>query len=422
MESESYIDKRTKTIGGFNERFLGEVDIDQRYETAREIGNVVLWASQLIDDFSKIERIPRLSDSSRENDVEHSFMLAIVAPAIAERFYQDLDVEKVRRFALVHDMLEVEVGDVATFNLSIAELQEKDRREQEAKHIIFERLSKISTSTMQDLEEYEQQLCNEAIFVRMVDKLLPLAVDITGDGLRIIREDYGISDLDELEVSQTQLFARMQEKFGQDFPDLVASHALLAVDFEQKYKENPDEKLKIKESSRGPVETELKFLVDEIPKEIDLEKTPHTVIRQGYVLVCSDGSETRIRSFDNERFEMTVKSGGAIQRTEQTIKLSKNMFEALWTQTTGMRIEKVRYNIPYGKHTIELDIYEGYLTGLITAEIEFAGRLEDAEVRALTFEPPTWFGHDVSKDRRYKNQNLAQGMPRAPLNLGAKQL
>lgn len=405
-----------------NERFPGQVNVEQRYETAREIGNIVLGASQFTDDFSTIERIPRLADSRRENDVEHSFMLEIAAPAIAERFYPELNKEKVRRFAHVHDMLEVEVGDVATFDLNAAELKEKDRREQQAKHIILERLSKIDPSLAQDLDEYEQQACSEAVFVRMVDKLLPVAVDVTGDGLRVIREDYGVSDLAALEVSHSQLFERMQEKFGQEFPDLVAAHALLAVDFEKKYDANPNEGLKVKEAARGPIETELKFIIDEIPEEIDLENVPRTVLRQGYVVVCSDGAETRIRSFDNERFEMTVKSGGTVQRTEQTIKLPKDMFEVLWAQTAGMRVEKTRYKIPYGKNTIELDIYEGSLTGLMTAEVEFTGRQEDAEVKATTFEPPTWFGRDVTKDRRYKNQNLAHGLPREPLNLGGKRL
>lgn len=409
-------------VESYSDRFPGEVNVEHRYDIAREIGDIAILASQLTDDFSNVKRIPRLADSRRENDVEHTFMLEVAAPAIAKRFYPYLDVEKVKRFSRAHDMLEIEVGDVATFDLNAAELKEKDRREQEARHVVFERLFKIDPEMAQDLEEYEQQACDEAVFVRMVDKLLPVAVDITGDGLRVIREDYGISDLAGLENSHDKLFARMQEKFGKDFPDLVAAHALLAVDFEKKYKANPDEKLKVKEAARGPVETELKFLVKEIPNEINLENTPHTVLRQGYVVVSSDGAETRIRSFDNERFELTVKSAGTVQRTEQTIKLPKDMFEVLWAQTVGMRVEKTRYMIPHGKNTIELDVYEGHLTGLVTAEVEFAGRQEDAEVKASTFEPPAWFGRDVSKDRRYKNQNLAHGMPREPFNLGAKQL
>lgn len=406
----------------FRERFKGEANVEQRLPQARAIGDIALYASQLTDDFSNIERIPRLADSRRENDVEHSYALAIAAPAIAEQYYPELDADKVRRFALVHDLLEIEVGDVATFDLSKAELEEKNRREQVAKRIVPERLSKISPAIATALEEYEKQDCDEAVFVCMVDKLLPVAVDITGDGLRIMREDYGVTNLEGLEGSHNQLFARMQAKFGKDFPDLVAAHAVLAVDFEKKYRDNPTETLKIREITRGPVETELKFLVDSLPADLELENIPRMVLRQGYVVVTSDGAETRIRSFDNERFELTVKSAGTVQRGEQTIKLPREMFEVLWSQTVGKRVEKTRYLIPYGKNTIELDVYEGHLTGLITAEVEFSGRAADAEVKATTFEPPKWFGRDVSKDRRYKNQNLAHGLPREPVNLGAKQL
>jgi adenylate cyclase len=404
-----------------NDRFTGKVDFVGRQVRAREIGNAVLHASQLADDFSNIERIPRLADSRRENDVEHSFMLAIAAPAIAEQYHPELDVAKVREFALVHDLIEVEVGDVATFGISQAELEEKERREQVAKRVVFERLSKISPKLASAFLEYEEQKVSEAIFVRMMDKLLPVAVDTTGDGLRIMREDYGISNIDDLEESHNQIFARLQEKFGTEFPDLVAAYALLATDFEKKYRDNPDEKLKVKETVRGPIETELKFLVDSLPDDLDLENTPRIVLRQGYVVVNSDGAETRIRSFDNERFELTVKSAGTIQRGEQTIILPREMFEVLWSQTAGKRVEKTRYLIPYGKQTIELDIYEGQLSGLMTAEVEFAGRAEDAGVKAQVFEPPTWFGRDVTQDRRYKNQNLAHGLPREPLNLGSKQ-
>ncbi len=406
----------------YSDRFPGEVHVRERYDAAREIGNIVMAASQLTDKFSNIDRIPRLADSRRENDVEHTFSLAIAAPAIAERFYPDLDVDKVRRLSIVHDIKEIVVGDVATFDLNDSELAEKERREQEAKPIVLEMLSAISDTAAEDFEEYEQQLSKESICVRIVDKLLPLAVNIVGDGLRVMREDYGVSDLAGLEAAHSQLFARIQEVFGRDFPDLVAAHAVLAVDFENKYKVNPEEKLKVKETQRGPIETERKFLVEELPDDIDLDNIPRVVLRQGYVVVSSDGAETRIRSFDNERFELTVKSAGTVQRSEQTIKLPKDMFEVLWAQTTGMRVEKTRYKIPYGKHTIELDIYEGHLTGLMTAEVEFEGRQEDAEVKASTFDPPAWFGRDVSKDRRYKNQNLAHGLPREPLNLGAKQL
>jgi len=63
----------------------------------------------------------------------------------------------------------------------------------------------------------------------------------------------------------------------------------------------------------------------------------------------------------------------------------------------------VRHLIPTGAGlTIELDIYSGDLAGLIVAEVEFA-----SEDEADAFEPPNWFGPEVTDDARYKNQNLA---------------
>ena len=207
-------------------------------------------------------------------------------------------------------------------------------------------------------------------------------------------------------------------------PLIPAGHKILLRIFEEKYQNAYDTSLTTtEERPREHVEVERKFAVESIPTEIDLATVPNKHLRQGYVAICADGSETRVRSFDDERFELTIKSPGTIARGEQTMKISQDMFEGLWEQTAGQRVEKRRYYIPHGDVTIELDIYEGDLDGLMTAEVEFAGRETEGMVRQATFTPPEWFGDDISEDTRYKNQNLAtQGRPHAPLELGKKQL
>ena len=126
-----------------------------RPELAEKIARVTLQACQLTDDFSNVERIPRLADGRRENDVEHSFSLALAAPEIAlllnEEEKLNLDVSRIREFALVHDLLEVKVGDVATFDLTPAQLAEKERREHVAKE---ELLNELPENIAQALEEY----------------------------------------------------------------------------------------------------------------------------------------------------------------------------------------------------------------------------------------------------------------------------
>ena len=394
------------------------IDSKQRLETARQLAGLALRVSQLTDKFSKIERIPRYSDGRRENDVEHSYMLAIVAPEMAQLLDLGLDIGKVRSFALTHDLLEVKVGDVATFDLTPAQLAEKERVEQEAK---VELLRELPQLTAESLEVYEEQDTREAVFVRMVDKLLPIAVDKTGDGVRVLREDYGVNSYEELVESHNALHTRIAEKFGEDFPDLVAAHAVLCEIFEQKYLESMSSQ-EPQEKPRNPNEIELKYLIDlkKLPNDIDLTKVKSSYLQQGYIAIGADGSETRVRSFDNEKFELTIKSPGMIERVEQTIKITREVFKSLWRQTEGRQVSKTRYYIPHDQLTIELDIYEGHLEGLATAEVEFDGRPNEAMIKATTFKPPSWFGEDISQDSRYKNHSLAEHLPVDPTPLGTK--
>ncbi len=402
-----------------NERFpILEEQLD--VNIVNDLADLALKASQLVDDFSGVERIPRYADGRRENDAEHSYMLTIAAPEMAQTLGLDLDIDKVRRFAVVHDLLELKVGDVATFDLTPAQLAEKERLEQAAKEELF---AELPRQTGQDLHEYELQDTPEALYVRLVDKLLPVAVDITGDGVRVLREDYGVINDEMLGQSHQALHGRIAEKFGSQFPELVAAHAVLCKVFEAKFQQANREAEAV-EKPRNPTEIELKYLVDldELRANLDLDSYPKKHLRQGYVAIGTDGSETRVRSFDNKRFELTTKSPGMIARDEQTVKLSREMFEALWHQTAGRLVAKTRYYIPSGQNTIELDIYEGHLEGLVTAEVEFDGRTTEAMIRATTFEPPEWFGKNISEDSRYKNHNLAQHMPQNPIPLGSKGL
>jgi len=66
-------------------------------------------------------------------------------------------------------------------------------------------------------------------------------------------------------------------------------------------------------------------------------------------------------------------------------------------------------------------VYEGALEGIASAEVEFGGRPAEAMIRAKTFEPPAWFGKNISEDRRYKNHSLAHQLPHDPTPLGSKE-
>ena len=152
------------------------------------------------------------------------------------------------------------------------------------------------------------------------------------------------------------------------------------------------------------VEIERKFLVDRPPDGLD--SFPSGEIEQGY-LAITDDVEVRVRRY-GERSFLTVKSSGDESRVEEEIEIDGRRFGALWPLTEGRRIEKRRYRIPTGDDlTIELDVYQHRLAGLMTAEVEFGSRAD-----ADKFTPPPWLGREVTEDSRYKNKRLAtSGLP-----------
>lgn len=124
----------------------------------------------ILEQFSSVERrINRGSLGRFENDVEHSFDLAIVAIGIIRNDNLPLDEAEVIRFALVHDLVETYAGDA--FALDEDGRVDKEEREKEA-------LKKITNNPavnflVSDIEEYERKDSEEAKFVYGLDKLLP---------------------------------------------------------------------------------------------------------------------------------------------------------------------------------------------------------------------------------------------------------
>jgi CYTH domain-containing protein len=63
------------------------------------------------------------------------------------------------------------------------------------------------------------------------------------------------------------------------------------------------------------------------------------------------------------------------------------------------RIEKVRFTVPQGKLTWEIDVFGGRHEGLIVAEVEL---MREDEALKL----PTWIGEEVTNNSSYRNSKL----------------
>lgn len=151
------------------------------------------------------------------------------------------------------------------------------------------------------------------------------------------------------------------------------------------------------DEDRARVERERKFLVAEHPP-LD---SPGERIRQGYLAV--DGRvSARVRERVGSGLTLTIKAGSGSTRTELEWPLSRNEFDALWPLAESRGIDKTRHLVPLGEHVAELDVFDGALAGLTMVEVEFGS--DDA---MGNFEPPTWFGEEVTADIRYFNAHLA---------------
>ncbi len=146
------------------------------------------------------------------------------------------------------------------------------------------------------------------------------------------------------------------------------------------------------------IEIERKFLV--LSEVFKLAAANKNQIAQGYL--CSDPERTvRIRVKNNQGF-ITIKgisSASGLSRMEWEKEIDVEEAKALLSLCEKGVIEKTRYEIPIGKHTFEVDVFEGENKGLIIAEIELESENE-------SFSKPDWLGDEVTNDARYYNSYL----------------
>lgn len=127
---------------------------------------------QMIADFAKVERVPPMGDTGRpENDVEHSFGLAITCWYLHSKIAPELDLLKILQYALAHDIVELHAGD--TYAFDTARTESKAMREQDALKLVKNDWSDFKDLTL-FAEKYIDKADDEARFVKAVDKLLPV--------------------------------------------------------------------------------------------------------------------------------------------------------------------------------------------------------------------------------------------------------
>lgn len=116
------------------------------------------------------------SKERNENSAEHSWHLALMAVVLAEYANEPVDLLRVIKMAIVHDLVEIDAGD--TFIYDEKGHEDKAEREERAADRIFGLLPGQQESELRALwDEYEAQETPEARFAMALDRLNPMLLN-----------------------------------------------------------------------------------------------------------------------------------------------------------------------------------------------------------------------------------------------------
>ncbi len=159
-------------------------------------------------------------------------------------------------------------------------------------------------------------------------------------------------------------------------------------------------------------EIERKYAVKYLPSDIHIEKIQQ--IEQAF-LYKDENTIIRIRKVESKQeieYVYTVKTKGDIEYDNQysigkkyeiESNITKELYEKLLKKKISNIITKTRIVVPIPNNLeVEMDIYYGYLQGLLTAEVEFPN-----EEQANDFDKPDWLGEEIGY-KEFSNRKLAE--------------
>lgn len=130
---------------------------------------------KFIVEIDKVKRIVRqsklFSEDRFENDAEHSWHISMMAMILAEHANEPVDVLKVVKMLLIHDLVEIDAGDVIVY----LKTDEDRENEQRAAERIFGLLPEDQGREFLALwQEFEERKSPEARFAAAMDRLEPV--------------------------------------------------------------------------------------------------------------------------------------------------------------------------------------------------------------------------------------------------------
>ncbi len=172
-----------------------------------------------LDKLKSVIRQTLLIDMSRrENSAEHSWHLATMAVLLEEYSEESVDLLRVMKMLLVHDIVEIDAGD--TFAYDTAGYVDKDDREQKAAERIFGLLPAEQGREFRQLwAEFEARQTAESKYANALDRLQPLLHNERTQGgtwrIHKVTKDKVIKRMEPIKIAMPRIYP-MVEKVIED--------------------------------------------------------------------------------------------------------------------------------------------------------------------------------------------------------------
>lgn len=146
-----------------------------------------------------------------ENSGEHSWHVALYALVMAEHATQPVQIDRVLKMMLIHDLVEIDAGDVPIHSAAARDPAAQDAAEQAAATRIFGLLPPDQAREFRALwDEFEAAETDDAIFAKSIDRVQPVLANLATGGQSWV--DY--------DVTREQLEARVGTKVARGAPAL----------------------------------------------------------------------------------------------------------------------------------------------------------------------------------------------------------
>nr|WP_246588039.1 HD domain-containing protein [Paracoccus bogoriensis] len=177
------------------------------------------------DRLKSVMRANRLADGSRrENTAEHSWHLALFALVLAG-LARSVDIGRVIRMALIHDLVEIDVGDVPLHSAGGLAHGAPERRaaEERAARRLFGLLPAGQGRALMALwQEFEAGRTPEAVFAKGLDRFQPAFLNLMGGGRGWAEFDVGLIQVQErvgpaVQAASRPLWAWLDDRLRRHF-------------------------------------------------------------------------------------------------------------------------------------------------------------------------------------------------------------